>query len=312
MTTVVVTGAAGFIGRRLCAALREHARVRAIVRRGPSDGPWDEAFVADLVSDAVPARPFDGADVVFHLAAKVHAIAERSSDDDAYRRVNVDGTQKLLEAAVRSGVSRFVFASSVKAMGESDADRGPRTPYGRSKRDAEALVRESGVRETVVLRPALVYGAEVEGNLGAMLRAVAAGRFPPPPRVANRRAMIHVDDVVRAAIASSQRSNVVDGTFVLGDGVPYSTYSIYASMRRALGLGVPHIAVPAGAWRALARAGDAMGFVARRRAPFDSLSFEKLFGSAWYEPADMRATFGIERLSTLDDALPAMVARLSR
>jgi nucleoside-diphosphate-sugar epimerase len=146
-----------------------------------------------------------------------------------------------------------------------------------------------------------------------MLRAVASGRFPPPPRVvAQRRAMIHVDDVAEIALASWDRVEPIGGAWVLSDGVAYTAHGIYAAMRAALGRAVPSVALPFPVWRGLARAGDAIGAVTRRRAPFDSVAFDKLFGSAWYEPDDVRAVFGLERLRTLDDALPAMVARLGR
>lgn len=313
MSTVVVTGAAGFIGRALCATLRADARVRAIVRRDGVEGPWDETLRVDLARDDLARDAFDGVDVVFHFAGKAHDLAERHGDEDEYRRVNVDGTRRVLEAAARAGVARVVFASSVKAMGEGDGVAAPSTPYGRSKLAAEELVLRGGfVREPVVLRPSLVYGPAVEGNLGAMLRAIAAGRFPTPPRIANRRAMIHVDDVVRAAIASARRPQAVGRALVLGDGVAYSTFAIFAAMRRALGREVPRASMPAAAWLLLAKAGDVAGFVLRRRAPFDSAAYRKLFGSAWYEPSDLRTLLGLERLKTLDDALPAMVARLGR
>jgi nucleoside-diphosphate-sugar epimerase len=163
-----------------------------------------------------------------------------------------------------------------------------------------------------VLRLSLVYGEGVEGNLGGMLRAVAAGRFPPPPRVDNRRAMVHVDDVVRAAIAASQRAEPVGRVLIIGDGVAYSTHGIYTAMRRALGIGPARMTLPAPAWRLLARAGDVAGGVLGRRAPFDSAAYAKLFGSAWYQPTDWEGMLGIRGLKTLDEALPLMVARLGR
>ena len=311
MSIVVVTGASGFIGRRLCAALRADARVRAVVRRGEVQGPWDEVVCADLARTDLPPGAFDGARAVFHFAGKAHAVSECQGDDDEYARVNVDGTRRVLEAAAAARVPRFVFASSVKAMGEGDGGNEPATAYGRTKRDAEALVLRGGlVDEPVVVRPALVYGAGVEGNLGAMLRAVASGRFPPPPRTANRRAMIHVDDVVRASIAAASRAEPVGRALVLTDGVAYSTYDIYSAMRRALGRDDARVALPAIAWRGLARAGDLAGLVLQRRAPFDSTAYQKLFGSAWYEASDLRALLGIQGMKSLDDALSEMGAGL--
>jgi UDP-glucose 4-epimerase len=310
---VLVTGASGFIGRRLCAALRGQAHVRAVLHHQDADGPWDESVCVDLAREDLARSACDGVDAVFHFAGKAHGVSERSEDEADYQRVNVDGTRRVLEAARASGVRRFVFGSSVKAMGENDHHAGPTTAYGRSKLAAEQLVLHGGYApEPVVLRLSLVYGEGVEGNLGGMLRAVAAGRFPPPPRVANRRSMVHVDDVVRAAIAASQRAQPVGRVLVIGDGVPYSTYGIYAAMRRALGSEPARVALPTPAWRLLARAGDLAGTVLGRRAPFDSAAYAKLFGSAWYQPCDWVAMLGVRDLKTLDEALPHMVASLGR
>lgn len=305
----VVTGASGFIGRRLCESLRARGRVTAVLRHATT-GPWDHVVVADLSRDEIPAHAFDGADVVFHFAGRAHAVAERASDVALYRSVNVDGTRRVLEAARASGVRRIVFASSVKAMGEDGDARAPQSAYGISKREAEEVVWSSGVPEAVVLRLSLVYGPGVEGNLGGMLRAIKSGRFPPPPRVNNRRAMVHVDDVVRVAMAAADHPAASGQTFVVGDGVAYSTRSIYDGMRRALGMNAPSWALPAPGWRALGFAGDVVGAMARRRAPFDSEAYRKLFGSAWYEPSDVRSTLGLGRYLTLDDALPEMVRAL--
>jgi UDP-glucose 4-epimerase len=306
---VIVTGAAGFIGRRLCEALRARGPVTAVLRTRTS-GPWDHAIIADLARDDIPPRAFDGAGVVYHLAGRAHAVAERASDVALYRSVNVDGMRRVVAAANAAGVRRVVFASSVKAMGEGGDSGGPESAYGVSKREAEDVLRAGGLPEAVVLRLSLVYGPGVEGNLGGMLRAVKSGRFPPPPRIQNRRAMVHVDDVVRVAIAAAENPAAAGQTYVIGDGVAYSTRAIYDSMRRSLGMNMAARGLPSPCWRAMAYAGDAIGAVARRRAPFDSEAYRKLFGSAWYEPSDVQTMLGVGRCLTLDDALPEMIRAL--
>lgn len=303
----VVTGASGFIGRRLCEGLREHGPVVALLREPAQEGPWDEVIVADIAQGEIPSAAFAGADVVFHLAGRAHAVSERRGDTDLYTRVNVIGTQRVIECARVSRVHRFVFASSVKAIREDDDDE-TLSPYGQSKREAEDIVLNSGIAEAVVLRLSLVYGPGVEGNLGGMLRAIRSYRFPPPPPLPNRRAMVHVDDVVRAMIAAGESAGAVGKRIVIGDGVEYSTRDIYDAMNRALDRPAPTWSLPLAGWRALAAAGDAMGAVLHRRAPFDSDAYRKLFGSAWYDPGDMRSCLGVVPRLTLEDALPGMVA----
>jgi nucleoside-diphosphate-sugar epimerase len=302
----VVTGASGFIGRKLCEALRQHGTVVALLRDPNQEGPWDEVVVADIAQGEIPAGAFAGADVVFHLAGRAHAVAETAADISLYRRVNVDGTRRVAEATRAAG-ARLVFASSVKAIREDDDDD-TLSPYGKSKRDAEDIVLNSGMAEPVVLRLSLVYGPGVEGNLGGMLHAIRSYRFPPPPPLPNRRAMVHVDDVVRAMIAAGEAAGAVGKRIVVGDGVEYSTRDIYDAMNHALDRPTPNWSLPLAGWQALARAGDVLGAVMHRRAPFDSDAYRKLFGSAWYDPGDMRSHLGVVPQLTLEDALPAMVA----
>jgi len=301
----VVTGASGFIGRRLCEALRKHGPVVAVLRGEIQEGPWDRAIIADIAKDEIPPETFADADAVFHLAGRAHAVAERKADIDLYRTINVEGTRRVVEAARLAGARRLVFASSVKAIREADDDD-TLSPYGKSKLDAEAIVL-AGVPEPVVLRLSLVYGPGVEGNLGGMLRAIRAYRFPPPPRLPNRRAMVHVDDVVRSMMAASGSVNAVGKRIVIGDGVEYSTRDIYDAMTHALDRPPVGWSLPAPGWHLLAMAGDVLGSVLKRRAPFDSDAYRKLFASAWYEPGDMRAVLGVVPQLTLEDALPGMV-----
>ena len=142
----LVTGATGFIGRVLCQRLRNSGvRVRALARR-QEQGPWDEFVVADLGETALPADLLAGVDTLFHLAGKAHALSEVAEDDAEYRRINVGGMDALLECAANSALSRFVFFSTVKAMGDDDAccmdeewNAAPTTAYGISKRESYRL-----------------------------------------------------------------------------------------------------------------------------------------------------------------------------
>ncbi len=315
----VVTGATGFVGRRLCAALQPHGHVRAVLRR-PADGPWDDAVMVDLAQAAPPDEALAGASAVFHLAGKAHARDERGPRDGEHRALTVDGTRRLLDACSRAAVARFVFASSVKAMGEESdhpldesAPASPCSAYGESKLAAERLVLDgSSVAHAVVLRLPLVYGPGQKGNLARMLDGVSRRRFPPPPRVANRRTMIHVDDVARAAVLASQRSEAAGRVLIVGDGRAYSTREIYEWIAHELGLRTPAWGVPLAAFRMLAVAGDALARVRGRRWLFDTDAFEKLFGSAVYDTSAARKVLGFVPEWDLRRALPAIIDEFQR
>ena len=143
----LVTGATGFIGTALIRRLRASGAVVRGVARSRRESPADELALLDLATDVFPGRLLDGVDTVFHLAAKTHDLAETDAAAAEYWRVNVEGTEHLIEAARRARVRRVVLASSVKAVGEdaplpldeTEAAR-PTSAYGRSKLATEQRV----------------------------------------------------------------------------------------------------------------------------------------------------------------------------
>lgn len=214
---VVVTGANGFIGRALCRTLVENGhRVTGVVRRaGAAPAGVDEYVYAGHefadIGAHWPAAP-GAVDCVVHLAARVHVMNDSTSDPDAaFRAMNVDGTLRVAEASHRHGVGRIVFVSSIKAIAEVDGGRPlsettvahPEDPYGRSKRDAEVLLRQFGDTtglETVIVRPPLVYGPEVRANFVRMMDAVARGMPLPLGSISARRSIVYVDNLADALL----------------------------------------------------------------------------------------------------------------
>jgi nucleoside-diphosphate-sugar epimerase len=166
--------------------------------------------------------------------------------------------------------------------------------------------------EPVVLRFPLVYGPALKGNLERMIHAVAAGRFPPVPRLENRRSMLHVDDAVQALWLAARSEGAPGNVYTVTDGPGYSTRFVYESIREALGRPAPGWAVPAGILRGAARVGDLAGAITRRRWPIDTAAYQKLFGSAQFESDRIRRELGFEPRRSLGEAMPAIVASLSR
>ncbi|MEJ2721087.1 MAG: NAD-dependent epimerase/dehydratase family protein [bacterium] len=315
--TYLVTGATGFIGRACCAALTNRGRVRALIRER-QDGPWDEVSIADLGEEDSTASIFratEAIDTIFHLAAKTDDMKTSRRDEGIFQRVNRDGTSRLLRAACASGVRRFVYLSSIKAMGSGgdrclneDSSPQPSTPYGLSKRAAEEIVLTSGcVSHVCVLRPCPVYGAGSKGNLARMIRAVANGVFPPVPDTKNARSMVHVEDVVEALLLSAEKKEANGRVFIVSDGRTYSTRQIYEWISDALDRRIPPWRVPAGVFRALAKFGDGIEAVTGRRFVFDSQTYNRLLGSASYDSTRIREVLGFEPRWDLESALPDMV-----
>jgi UDP-glucose 4-epimerase len=327
----LVTGAAGFIGSKLVEALQSGGmRVAGIdTRRGSSAL---ERFREIDITGPVTGEFFERDSVVFHLAGKVHSLSEIKHDDADYFRINTEGTKNVLEAARQGGVRRFVFFSTVKAMsqdggedrGQGTEDRGdrpateadrvePDSPYGKSKLEAEKLVLQGGyVPEPVVLRLCMVYGPGMKGNMQKMLAAVSQHRFPPLPETANRRSMVHVQDVLQAAILASEHPRAVGQSFIVSDGCAYSARQVYELMCQALGRRPAGWSIPLPCLRALGWAGDAVGRLRGRRFMFDSDALEKLIGNAWFSSRKIETMLGFKPEWNLAKAMPEMAADMEQ
>lgn len=321
MRSALVTGASGFIGSHLVAQLAQAGyAVRAVLHegRGPADWPKNVEVVRGDVRDAgaMKAAAVD-VDTVFHLAGKTHALSEIEGDDAGYRSLNVDGTRHVLDAAVSGGARRFVFFSSVKSMGEEAPEcrdeswaAAPLTAYGRSKLAAETLAFEYGQRGRLgvtCLRLPLVYGRGNRGNLFRMIAAIDRGWFPPFPPIYNRRSLVHVANVVAAAMLAADHPAACGRCYIVTDARAYSTRELYESICRALGKRVPCWSMPMGVLAMLGRIGDYLGRLRGRRVGFDSEALAKLRGSAWYSAMRISRELGYRPLMSLEAALPDMI-----
>jgi UDP-glucose 4-epimerase len=314
----LVTGAGGFIGRRLCRALQERGDSVTAGLRSRSPGPWDRMLLHDLAYSGPSASEIDGIDCVIHLAGKAHALSESSQDEAAYFRINVEATRKLLESCRAAGVRRFVFVSSVKAAGEGGVVAldettacSPDTPYGRSKLAAERLVLGGGyVPEPVVLRLSMVYGPTAKGNLPHMIKAIHRGYFPPLPETGNKRSMVHVADVVNAVLLAADAPAATGQTYIVTGQRDYSTRELYQAICAALGKRVPQWSIPPGVLQALAKLGDRIGRLRGKRFIFDSDALHKLTESAVYSSEKIRRELGFRPERDLREALPEVIAFL--
>ena len=331
---VLVTGATGFIGRRLTAALRERgAQVRVLVRgqgtrgRGqgmkvPSPlvgegqgGGVVETLVGDLADAASLARACAGMDTVIHAAGFAHADATTPEFATRHWAVNAEGTFRLVDAAVAAGVDRFVYLSSVKAVGDPGPrcvderwDAPPETPYGRAKRAAEERVltagRDAGLH-AVNLRLALVYGPGMQANLARLIAAARRGWLPPLPETGNRRSLAHVDDVVQAVLLAAACPAARGQTYLVTDGRPYSGRELYLTIRRALGYSTPRWAVPASALYGVAALADGALWLAGRRGWPVRAALGKLLGWACYDSTRISEELGYRPAWTLEQGLSA-------
>jgi nucleoside-diphosphate-sugar epimerase len=255
----LVTGANGFVGKPLCAELlRQGQSVRAAVRAADAQVESIEVAAVGSIDGATDWRAaLRGVEVVIHLAARVHVMRDDATNPlEAFRKVNVAGTEHLARCAATAGVKRLVYVSSVKVNGESTSPVGPSSlvkippgppfakgetmwaaftetdtanpqdSYGISKWEAEQalhrVARETGL-EVVIVRPPLVYGPGVKGNFAQMIRVLARGIPLPLASVHNLRSLVYIGNLVDALILCATHPAAAGQTYLVSDGEDVAT-----------------------------------------------------------------------------------------
>ena len=258
---VLVTGANGFIGQALCKELVEFGyqvlgAVRDLSRVNPDAMDVQYAAVGSL-EQAVDWMPhLQDVDALVHLAGVAHYLGPHTEAAvERFYRINVTATRMLAEQAAAAGVRRFVYLSSIKVNGEVtnghpfSADDPPRPEgiYGQSKLEAEqvlhAICKDKGM-ELVVIRPTLVYGPNVRGNLQRLMRLINSGLPLPLGGIDNRRSMIGVGnlcDLIRTCIIHPAAPGHV---FLATDGEDVSTPELIRRLANLMGRKPKLIPVP--------------------------------------------------------------------
>ena len=240
--TVLVTGASGFVGSRLCETLMSAGYQLHILLRPNSmavlaaSRPF-QMFTADLPNPEGLAAACEGVDIVFHTAGIAHVGNVSAAE---YQRINVEGTRVLAEAAKQAGVQKFVYFSSIlaaEAEEEASSSDYVKSDYAKSKKGAEELLVALATDEFQfsILRPANVYGPNMKGNIAGLIRRIKSGRLPPLPKLENELALISVHDLCQAAILAAQSEQANGKTYVLTDGQSYTPKTLEGAIYEALG-----------------------------------------------------------------------------
>jgi len=264
--TLLLTGASGFVGQALCAALaRQNLPFRAVVRDASRAVAGVPAWVMpDQSARADWSAALAGVSAVIHLAARAHVMRDAAADPLAeYRAVNVDTAVNLARQAVQHGIRRMVYVSSIKVNGEGTDGRGsysetdapqPMDPYGHSKLEAEQALRELADRsglELCIVRPALVYGPGVKGNLQRILSGLWRGMPLPLGAIDNRRSLMGVDNLCQALMLCAVHPAAAGQLFLASDGEDLSTTQLCRFLAAGLDRPVRLLPVPAAALRLL-------------------------------------------------------------
>lgn len=318
---VVVTGASGFVGRVLIDALAATGSTGVAVARRPISGlpaGWKHGPREERLS-----APIAGADAVIHLEARHHqyVIGEGSPAQAAeFIRTNLGNTQAWLDWSTRSGTTRFVFFSSVKALDlalaaqagmvdETTPGPGP-TLYGRSKWQAERAVAAwaaTAGRCALILRPAVIYGPGNTGNIYSMVAAIAQRRFVFVGRNDNIKSLVSVQNATAATVHLLARMRPGSEIYHLVDGGRYSVRELACMIARELGVPAPRLGIPVGLARAAAWVADVLARATGISLPITRARLNALCEHADCSPAKLLRT-GFVYPETPEESLAAMVA----
>ncbi|GAB6057931.1 UDP-glucose 4-epimerase family protein [Desulfonatronum parangueonense] len=299
---ILVTGANGFVGRALCSALREQGHaVREAVR---AEGGNDQVAVGEIDGQTEWVEALQGMEVVVHLAGRAHMTGDRAQAFSAYRRVNLEGTENLARQAAKHGVRRLVFVSSVKVNGEETHSRpfteddppNPEDPYGITKWEAEQALAEVAAEtglEITVLRPPLVHGPGVKGNLLRLLQGIQQNRPFPLGAVVNKRSLIGIENLCSALCLCV--AHPATGTYLVADSESISSPELVRTLAKAMGRQVRQFAVPVPLMELAAK-------VIKRKS-----EFRRLTGSLEVDAGKIQRELGWSPSKSLHEGLGDMV-----
>ena len=311
----LVTGASGFVGSHVVdELLRRGARVRCLLR-ATSSRRWLDGKTVDLVAGDVGSpegldEAVAGADWIVHAAGLTHA---RNAAE--FHRANVDGTENILAAALRSDPKprRFLYISSQAAAGPS-LDDGPVTEdlpprpvssYGNSKLAGELLVMRAADRLPVVtIRPPTVYGPR-ETSLLKYFRAVRA-HLRPEPGGPRSLSVVYAEDHARAVWECLDQDAAVGQVYFVG-GPDLTTFQELGDViERAMGTRALRFPVPSVLLQAGALAGEAIGALTGRAPFFSREKFREITAGPWTVSSHkIRSQLGWAPATSLEEGVQA-------
>jgi nucleoside-diphosphate-sugar epimerase len=274
---VLVTGAAGFVGRAMVAELAARGwQVTAAVRSLPPEPDRvpgaDYLPVGDLFEWCQSPQDLRDFSHIVHAAARVHVM--RGGNEAEFARGNAEVTARLAERAAAAGVRRFVFLSSIKVNGEGTAGRpfrhddppAPADAYARSKLAAEQALWRACARsslEGVVLRLPLVVGPGARANVARLVRLVERGVPLPFGSIDNRRSLLSLGNLCDCVALALEHRLAAGRVWLLSDGDDLSTPGLVRLIAAALGRPARLWYCPVGLLRALGAVAGRSAEVAR-------------------------------------------------
>lgn len=310
MTDFLITGATGFVGSHLVEAVaRSGARARALVRSTSDTALLERHGVTPVTGSLTDVtslqRALDDAPVVLHLAAATRALSQAAFD-----AVNVEGTERLLEAvASAGGRRRVVYVSSMAAVGATrgrpvrpDDTPRPLTPYGRSKLEGERAVLARDDVDGVVLRPPAVYGPR-DRDLLPFFRMARWHVLPTAGAPDRPMQFVYAPDLAEGILKAAE-PDAPRGVFHIAEPRAYPWSEVLRLVGEAVGRRTAVVRVPDALVRGAAAVSEAMAQRAGRAVIFDRAKARELLAPGWTcETESARLDLGFEAPTPLAKGL---------
>ena len=321
---ILVTGASGFIGSGLVAALSEKGHdVCALMRPSASNehlkGIKFTRLSGDLLEPESLARACANTDAVFHLAGLTAA-----KDREEYFKFNAVGTQNLAQAAIKAGVKRFIYVSSQAAAGpsvglspktEKEANH-PVSMYGESKLRAELFLDESLEQlPFVVVRPPIVYGPRDKGVF-VLFKTIQKQWMPLLPSKSptghKYYSAIHVDDLIEMLTRTVDAPEAIFKTgerFFINDGQIYTFERLLSTIAEELKVKPIRINLPMTLVKTMAAGGSLVGGLLKKSLPLNNDKLKEMIPDYWISSSQKAfETFQFKPKYTLETGIPQTVA----
>lgn len=249
---VYVTGASGFVGQNLSAYLEDQKiQVKKLSLRNPE---WRAGISLDGTA-------------LIHLAGKAHDTTN-TTEDEAYSKINRDLTIEVFHEFLESEIRDFFFFSSVKAAADTvdgvlteDLEKSPRTPYGKSKAEAEDYLLSQELpkgKRLFIIRPTMIHGPGNKGNLNLLYKVVKKGVPWPLASFNNKRSFLSIDNLCFLIQQMLENPQVPSGIYNFADDETVSTNELIAVISEIQGKKPKLWKIPKGLIRLLAGVGDVL------------------------------------------------------
>lgn len=294
---LLLTGISGFVGSNLTEFLlsQGHIVYGLDIVKSPNPGvkntySWDRIQIIPQI------------DAIIHLAGMAHDT-KGVTDDSKYFDINVGLTKKIFKHYLNSSAQIFIYFSSVKAVADSvtgeslteDIKPNPKTPYGKSKLEAENYIKSQTIpadKKIYILRPAMIHGPGNKGNLNLLFAMVQKGLPYPLGNFKNRRSFTSISNMI-FIVNILLSGEIKSGTYNICDDDPLSTVEIVEMIYDSLGKKRKILNIPKSFIQKLAKVGNIMQF------PLNSERLQKLTESYVVSNREIKRAISVKVLPTM-------------